>query len=130
MDEVTEDISNIISEEEVQTFYSLLQKMNRAYAAIEKNNIENLEAQTNAPQSDENIPYEIVISVICDVNKAAKSLTLAPETLQNYKQTYVIDVITNNYEDIVVALLEEITSKLSEKCNKIIPAITPPKDQK
>jgi len=129
MDNIKEEIADIISKEEVDTFYVLLKKMNRAYAHIEQLSIENLEKQSQKPVSDEELPYQIVISIVCDVSKGSQGVTIAPEMIENYKKTYVIDVVTNDYNKIIEPLLDEITSKLTEKCSKIIPSLEIPKEQ-
>lgn len=117
------DISSVISQEEVTQFYDLLQKMNKAHAMMDQYSIENMEAQKAKPDGE--IPYQIVIHVVFDVYQEANGLTVAPEIVENNRKTYVIDVITDDYNKILEELTTEITNKLSEKCSTIIPVPKP-----
>lgn len=120
MDEITPDISKIITKEEVEDFYRLLEKMNKAYAEIDKYNIDNLEEQ-NQHTTDAEEPYQIVLKLGCEVFRSSNSITIAKEIIENYSKNYIIDIVTDNVDSIVESLLSHITQSLTEKCKIIIP---------
>ncbi len=116
-------VSDIISREEVEQFYGLLQKMHKANAALEK-----LEAEETEPKIPEGItPYELTISVNCTVSQKGAEVSLSPSVIEKLQKIYYIDMTTDNYSEMVESFLDNITEALSGTCKKFIP--TPTEDQ-
>jgi hypothetical protein len=122
MDEVNDftQVSDIISREEVEQFYALLQKMHKANAALEK--LEQSDTEPKIP--DGVVPYELAITVNCTVSQKESAVSLSPAVIEKLQKVYYIDMTTDNYSDMVEAFLDNITDALTNTCQKFIPPPT------
>lgn len=120
MDEINnfDKVSDIISLEEVEQFYNLLKKMNKANAVLEQIESSNLDP---APDIEGVVPYQVEISINCTVSHKGSSVAISPTVVDKLQKIYYIDMTTDNYSDMVESFLDKITDTLSDTCRTFIP---------
>jgi hypothetical protein len=86
-----QQLSDIISEEEIELFYKLLPKMQEAQFFLES--INNPEEPEGTSQSDKPSPYILEIDTNCKVFKKGNTATVAPEIEYHENKKFYIDFI-------------------------------------
>lgn len=121
IEENTKLVSDIISEEEIETFYKLLPKVQEAQYFLESLN----NPPTNEmPDSDDILPspYIVELDINCYVSKKGNSLVDSPEKVYHEGKKFYIDFIISDYKAFIETFYNNIQESLTKTCKDLYTA--------
>jgi hypothetical protein len=101
-----EELHEIISPQEMEQFYILLEKMQKLSSAVENSN-----------ESSSEKPSSITITVNASLIKQGESVTVADELLEKIQKHYQIPIYDNS-DEFLIKLFSSIEISLEKTCSE------------
>lgn len=117
-DQEIKSLYDIVSQEELETFYKLLPKVQEAHFFLESinNNQEEKETDTN---TNSLTPYMVELDINCIVSKKGNSITVAQEPVHHEEKKFYIDFIVSDYKEFINTFFLNIEQSLTKTCKDV-----------